>query len=62
MPSKMPRWRKRMGVATILYTLGATLFITNMFNDLPEALSLVGVALIAIGLYFNIRAMAEMRR
>ncbi|WP_161805543.1 hypothetical protein [Frigoribacterium sp. RIT-PI-h] len=58
----MPRWRKRMGVATILYTLGATLFITNMFNDLPEALSLVGVALIAIGLYFNIRAMAEMRR
>lgn len=62
MPSKMPLWRKRMGVATIFYTLGATLFILNVFIDLPKALSLLGVALIAAGLYFNIRAMAEMRR
>ncbi|ROS51659.1 hypothetical protein [Frigoribacterium sp. PhB24] len=62
MSSKMPRWRKRMGVATIFYALGATLFIVNVFIDLPKALSLLGVALIAIGLYFNIRVMAEMRR
>ena len=62
MPSQMPRWRKRMGVATIFYSLGATLFIVNVFNDLPNALMFLGVGIIAIGLYFNIRAMAEMNR
>ena len=62
MPSRISRWRKRMGVATIFYSLGATLFIVNVFNDLPNALMFLGVGLIAIGLYFNIRAMAEMNR
>jgi len=51
-----------MGVATIFYFLGATVFIAKVFSDLPSGLMLLGVGLIAIGLYFNIRAMAEMHR
>lgn len=62
MPSTMPRWRKRMGVATIFSALGATLFIVNAVVDLPQAPSLLGVALVAVGLYFNIRATGELRR
>lgn len=62
MPSNMPRFRKLMGVATIFYLLAATLFIAKVFTDLPSVLMLLGVGLIVIGLYFNVRAMAEMRR
>lgn len=62
MPSNMPRFRKLMGVATIFYFLAATLFIAKVFSDLPNVITLLGVGLIGIGLYFNVRAMAEMRR
>jgi len=62
MPSNVPRFRRLMGVATIFYFLGATVFIAKVFSDLPSGLMLLGVGLIAIGLYFNIRAMAEMHR
>ena len=62
MPSNIPRFRKLMGVATIFYFLAAALFIAKVFSDLPNVLMLLGVGLIGIGLYFNFRAMAEMRR
>lgn len=62
MPSTMPHWRKLMGVASIFYLLGATLFIVKAFEALPSPFAFLGVGLIAIGLYFNVRAMAEMRR
>lgn len=62
MPSNLPRFQKLMGVATIFYFLGAAVFGAKVFSDLPSGLMLVGVGLIAIGLYFNIRAMAEMHR
>ena len=61
-PSNMPRFRKLMGVATIFYLLAAVLFIAKVFSDLPNVLMLLGVGLIVIGIYFNVRAMAEMRR
>lgn len=61
-PSNIPRFRKLMGVATIFYFLAAVLFIAKVFSDLPNVLMLVGVGLIVIGIYFNVRAMAEMRR
>jgi hypothetical protein len=51
-----------MGVATIFYFLAAALFIAKVFSDLPNVLMLLGVGLIVIGIYFNVRAMAEMRR
>lgn len=62
MPPKMPLWRKLMGVAMIFYLLGATLFLLKAFGALPTSLMLLGVGFIAIGLYFNVRAMGEMRR
>ena len=61
-PSNIPRFRKLMGVATIFYLLAAVLFIAKVFSDLPNVLMLLGVGLIVIGIYFNVRAMAEMRR
>ena len=61
-PSNIPRFRKLMGVATIFYFLAAVLFIAKVFSDLPNVLMLLGVGLIVIGIYFNVRAMAEMRR
>lgn len=62
MPPKMPLWRKLMGVATIFYLLGATLFLVKAFGALPTSLMLLGVGFIGIGLYFNVRAMSELRR
>jgi len=62
MPSNMTRFRKLMGAATIFYFLGAVVFLAKVFSDVPSGLMLVGVGLVAIGLYFNIRAMAKMRR
>lgn len=61
-PSNVPRLRKLMGVAAIFYVLAAALFIAKVFSDLPNLLMLLGVGLIVIGIYFNVRAMAEMRR
>jgi hypothetical protein len=61
-PSNIPCFRKLMGVATIFYFLAAVLFIAKVFSDLPNVLMLLGVGLIVIGVYFNVRAMAEMRR
>ncbi|ROP78673.1 hypothetical protein EDF18_1329 [Frigoribacterium sp. PhB107] len=61
-PSNIPRFRKLMGVATIFYFLAAVLFIAKVFSDLPNVLMLLGVGLIVIGIYFNVRAVAEMRR
>lgn len=61
-PSNVARLRKLMGVATIFYVLAAALFIAKVFSDLPNLLMLLGVGLIVIGIYFNVRAMAEMRR
>ncbi|TDT66466.1 hypothetical protein EDF20_1281 [Frigoribacterium sp. PhB116] len=61
-PFNIPRFRKLMGVATIFYFLAAVLFIAKVFSDLPNVLMLLGVGLIVIGIYFNVRAVAEMRR
>ncbi|MBD8585943.1 hypothetical protein IFT90_15415 [Frigoribacterium sp. CFBP 8766] len=49
-------------MATFFYFLAAALFIAKVFSDLPNVLMLLGVGLIVIGIYFNVRAMAEMRR
>ena len=62
LPSNVRRFRKLMGMATIFYVLAATLFVAKVFGDLPNVLMLPGVGLSLIGLYFNFRALAEMRR